>query len=67
MDFEKIKRLIQVLEDGALTSDEAQELIDTIVFFLSEIRPHIDTWYIRIILDGVKVSLTELKEHIGDA
>jgi len=65
MDFEKIRRLLQVLEDGALTSDEAQELIEAIIFFISEIRPHLDTWYLRIILDGVKVSLTELKEHIN--
>ncbi len=66
MDYEKIRRLLQVLEDGALTSDEAQELIEAIIFFISEIRPHLDTWYLRIILDGVKVSLTELKEHIND-
>ena len=67
MDFEKIRRLLQVLEDGALTSDEAQELIEAIIFFISEIRPHLDSWYLRIILDGVKVSLTELKEHINHA
>jgi len=64
VDFEKIKRLIEVLEDGALTSDEAIELLDYICLFLGGVRPHIKTWYLRVILDGIKVSLTELKEHI---
>jgi len=66
VDYEKIRRLLEVLEDGALTSNEAIELLDTIVFFLEEIRPHIDVWYLRVILDGVKLSLVELKEHLND-
>jgi len=66
MDFQKILRIIQSFEDGALTNDEAVELLDGIIFILEKIRPQLKKWFLRILLDGVKVSLSELKEHLHD-
>ncbi len=66
MDFQKILRIIQSFEDGALTNDEAVELLDGIIFILEKIRPQLKKWFLRIVLDGVKVSLSELKEHLHD-
>tara|TARA_B100001250_G_C19588540_1_gene695304 strand:- start:30 stop:248 length:219 start_codon:yes stop_codon:yes gene_type:complete len=64
MDFQKILRIIQSFEDGALTKDEACELLEGIIFILDKIRPQLKKWILRIVLDGVKVSLSELKEHL---
>jgi len=66
MDFQKILRIIQSFEDGALTNNEAVELLDGIIFILEKIRPQLKKWFLRILLDGVKVSLSELKEHLHD-
>lgn len=66
MDFQKILRIIQSFEDGALTNDEAVELLEGIIFILDKIRPQLKKWFLRIVLDGVKVSLSELKEHLND-
>ena len=66
MDFQKILRIIQSFEDGALTNDEAVELLEGIIFILDKIRPQLKKWFLRILLDGVKVSLSELKEHLHD-
>ena len=66
MDFQKILRIIQSFEDGALTNDEACDLLDGIIFILEKIRPQLKKWFLRIVLDGVKVSLSELKEHLND-
>jgi hypothetical protein len=66
MDFQKILRIIQSFEDGALTNEEAVELLDGIIFILEKIRPQLKKWFLRILLDGVKVSLSELKEHLHD-
>ncbi len=66
MDFQKILRIIQSFEDGALTNEEAVELLDGIIFILEKIRPQLKKWFLRIVLDGVKVSLSELKEHLHD-
>ena len=66
MDFQKILRIIQSFEDGALTNDEAVEVLEGIIFILDKIRPQLKKWFLRILLDGVKVSLSELKEHLHD-
>jgi len=66
MDFQKILRIIQSFEDGALTNEEACDLLDGIIYILEKIRPQLKKWFLRIVLDGVKVSLSELKEHLND-
>ena len=66
MDFQKILSIIQSFEDGALTNDEAVQLLEAIIFILDKIRPELKKWFLRIVLDGVKVSLSELKEHLHD-
>ena len=64
MDFQKIIGLIKTLEDGAVTPQEGADLIDAAVFVLTNLRPQFKKWYLRIVCDGVIVSLKELKEHL---
>lgn len=64
MDFKKILMIIQSLESGALSNQEAVDLLEGVIFILDKIRPQLKKWFLRIVLDGVKVSLSELKEHL---
>ena len=66
MDFEKIKRILQILDDGAVNPKEGKELIDGIGIILDSIRPQLKKWWLRVLLDGIKVSLMELKEHLEE-
>ncbi len=66
MDITKIIQIIKILEDRAITPDEGAILIDAIVQVLNQLRPQLKKWYMRIVLDGVKVSLMELKEHLEE-
>ena len=36
------------------------------VVVLDSIRPQLKKWWLRVMLDGIKVSLMELKEHLED-
>jgi hypothetical protein len=56
--------IIKSLEDGALTKEEAIVLIEVITLAMEQLRPHFRRWWFRIIVDGIKVSLSELKEHL---
>lgn len=56
--------IIQSLESGALSNQEAVDLLEGVIFILDKIRPQLKKWFLRIVLDGVKVSLSELKEHL---
>lgn len=64
MDLQKILNIIKSFEDGALTDQEAIELLNGIIYLLDKIRPTIKKWFFRVLLDGVKVTLTELRDHI---
>lgn len=66
MDFHQVSRLIQILQDGAVTPEEGKELLDGVVIVLDSIRPQLKKWWLRVMLDGIKVSLMELKEHLED-
>lgn len=66
MDIQKILRIIQSLEDGALTPEEAIILLDGIIHLLDDIRPHLKRFWLRIVLDGVKMSLKELRDHLHE-
>ena len=66
MDITKIIQIIKILEDRAITPEEGAILIDAIVQVLNQLRPQLKKWYMRIVLDGVKVSLMELKEHLEE-
>ena len=66
MDFHKVSRLIQILQDGAVTPEEGKELLDGVVIVLDSIRPQLKKWWRRVMLDGIKVSLMELKEHLEE-
>ena len=64
MDISKLIRISEILEDGAITPSEGKELIEGVVFVLEKVRPQLKKWWFRVMLDGIKVSLMELKEHL---
>lgn len=66
MDLHKIAKIIQILDDRAITPEEGTILIEAICEILDKIRPQLKKWWLRIVIDGVKVSLTELKEHLEE-
>ena len=63
MDISKLIRISEILEDGAITPSEGKELIEGVVVVLEKVRPQLKKWWFRVMLDGIKVSLMELKEH----
>jgi hypothetical protein len=66
MDLSKLIRISEILQDGAVTPEEGKELIDGVVMVLEKIRPQLKKWWFRVMLDGIKVSLMELKEHLEE-
>jgi hypothetical protein len=66
MDFAKIAHILQGLESGAVTPEQGAILIDGIVEILNKLTTTIKKWWFRVMLDGVKVSLIELKEHLEE-
>ena len=64
MDISKLMRISEILEDGAITPSEGKELIEGVVVVLEKVRPQLKKWWFRVMLDGIKVSLMELKEHL---
>ena len=66
MDISKLVQIIRILEDRAITPEEGTILIDAICEILDKLRPQLKKWWLRVVLDGVKVSLTELKEHLEE-
>ena len=66
MDISKLIQILRILEDRAITAEEGTILIDAICEILDKLRPQLKKWWLRIVLDGVKVSLTELKEHLEE-
>ena len=40
MDFHQVTRLIQILQDGAVSPEEGKELLDGVVIVLDSVRPH---------------------------
>jgi len=66
MDFSKIAHIIATLETGSITPEQGAVLIDAIVDLLNKLRPQLKKFWVRVMLDGVKVSLMELKEHLEE-
>jgi hypothetical protein len=66
MDISKLIRISEILEDGAITPSEGKELIEGVVVVLEKVRPQLKKWWFRVMLDGIKVSLMELKEHLEE-
>jgi archaellum component FlaC len=66
MDFTKIGKILATLEEGSVTPEQGALLIDGIVDILNKLRPQLKKWWFRVMLDGVKVSLMELKEHLEE-
>ena len=66
MDISKLIRISEILEDGAITPSEGKELIEGVVVVLEKVRPQLKKWWFRVMLDGIKVSLMELREHLEE-
>ena len=66
MDISKLVQILRILEDRAITPEEGTILIEAICEILDKLRPQLKKWWLRVVLDGVKVSLTELKEHLEE-
>jgi hypothetical protein len=66
VDVETIARLIRILDDGALSPQEGIELIELITVGLDHLKPQVKKWYFRVLIDGIKVTLSELKEHLQE-
>ena len=49
-----------------MTPEEGAAALQLVVSILDEIRPNVKKFWLRIMLDGVKVSLLELKEHLEE-
>lgn len=64
MDVSRLVQIIKILEDRAITPEEGVILIDAICEILDKLRPQLKKWWLRIVLDGARVSLSELKEHL---
>ena len=66
MDFHQVTRLIQILQEGAVSPEEGKELLDGVVIVLDSVRPQLKKWWLRAMVDGIKVSLMELKAHLRE-
>tara|TARA_R110002110_G_scaffold354122_1_gene563959 strand:+ start:233 stop:439 length:207 start_codon:yes stop_codon:yes gene_type:complete len=66
MDYEQIIKLLKSMEDGALEPQEAQELIDLMTRVIDRLLPMIKKKWTRLIIYGVRGTLVELREHIGE-
>jgi hypothetical protein len=66
MDISKLVQILRILDDRAITAEEGTILIEAICEILDKLRPQLKKWWLRVVLDGVKVSLTELKEHLEE-
>lgn len=66
MDYEQIIKLLKSMEDGALEPQEAQELIDLMTRVIDRLLPMIRKKWTRLIIYGVRGTLAELREHIGE-
>jgi len=64
MDLPRLMQIVKSLEDGGLAPDEAADLIEIMCEALKKVRPLIRKFWLRIILDGVMISLQELQEHL---
>ena len=66
MDFHNETRLIQIVQDGAVSPEEGKELLDGVVIVLDSVRPQLKKWWLRVMIYEIKVSLMELKEHLEE-
>ena len=64
MDLPRLMQIVKSLEDGGLAPDEAADLLEIMVEALKKVRPLIRKFWLRIIIDGVMISLQELQEHL---
>jgi hypothetical protein len=66
MDAQQILRILKSMEDGALSPDEARELLIIMVKVLDLVRPNLQKRWAKILLIGISGTLEELQEHIEE-
>ena len=66
MDINELKRILESIEDGALEPEEAKDLVKHMVNVIDKIMPHVQRKWSRLILYGVRGTLLELQDHIGE-
>ena len=66
MDAQKVIHLIKSIQDGTLDREDAIEMLELFEEALGALRPHFKKFWLRIVLDGVRVSLRELREHLQE-
>ena len=66
MDVPTLIRLMQSMEDGSLTPEEARELLQIVSEILDKIVPHVKKPFWRMLMHGMIGTLEELAEHIHD-
>lgn len=59
--MDKIERLVELLQDGALTKEEAVVVIDHLDGLIDNVKQTTDVWWLRIVLDGLRVSLEDMR------
>jgi hypothetical protein len=64
VDLPRLMQIVKSLEDGGLAPDEAADLLEIMCEALKKVRPLIRKFWLRIIIDGVMISLQELQEHL---
>ena len=65
MDVPKILELLKSMEDGALSPEEAKELLVIMVRILDMVKPNLKKRWAKILLIGISGTLEELQEHIA--
>ena len=58
------RETVELLQDGALTKEEAVVVIDHLDVLIDDVRQTTDVWWLRIVLDGLRVSLEEMKRGV---
>ena len=66
MDPNEVIRILRSMEEGGIEKEDAEKLIDHMVEILDRIQPSIRKHWARILIYGVKGTLQELKEHVGE-
>ena len=65
MDVPKILEMLKSMESGALSPEEAKELLVIMVRVLDLIKPNLKKRWAKILLIGISGTLEELQEHIA--
>jgi len=66
MDIPEVIKILKSMEDNGLEKEEADQLIDMMVHILDRLQPTVKKHWARLLIHGIKGTLQELKDHIGE-